>query len=69
MGMQKLFHSDNERKNAIEEIWKQIDEVMSLKQKDMDYLTARTICDNLNMLADTIYAEVKDKTAVRRYKE
>ena len=67
--MKKLYSADGARQGAIEKIWEQIDAVMSLSQKNMDYLTAHAICDNLNALADIIYAEVEDKAAVRRYKE
>lgn len=67
--MKKFYLTDYARRMAIENIWKQIDSIMSLKQGEMDYIMAREIVANLNNLADAIYSEVEDKKAVKRTRD
>lgn len=67
--MKKFYLTDYARRMAIENIWKQIDSIMSLKQGEMDYIMAREIVANLNDLADAIYSEVEDKKAVKRTRD
>lgn len=67
--MKKFYLTDYARRMAIENILKQIDSIMSLKQGEMDYIMAREIVANLNDLADAIYNEVEDKKAVKRTRD
>ena len=66
--MKKIYLTDNARKKAIEDIWAEIDAIMSLSIDAMDYDTAMDAVRNLNKVADLIYEEVEDKEIVKRYK-
>ena len=58
--MERKFYLTNEaRENAINDIGKQIDAILSTTNAELDYVTARRIVDNLSMLRDAIKREME----------
>ena len=58
--MERKFYLTNEaRENAINDIGKQIDAILSTTNAELDYVTARRIVDNLSMLRDAIKGEME----------
>lgn len=58
--MKKLYFTNARRENAINEITKQIDIMLSLTSESMSYIDCRRIVDNLIKLREVIKAEMEE---------
>lgn len=58
--MKKLYFTNARRENAINEITKQIDIMLSLTSESMSYIDCRRIIDNLIKLREVIKAEMEE---------
>lgn len=58
--MKNLYYTTTARVEALKDINRQIDKLMNLPLNVLGgYSETRAICDNLNMLADVIFDEIK----------
>jgi hypothetical protein len=58
--MKKLYFTNAQRENAINEITKQIDIMLSLTSESMGYIECRRIVDSLAQLREVIKAEMEE---------
>lgn len=58
--MKKLYFTNARREDAINEITKQIDIMLSLTSESMSYIDCRRIVDNLIKLREVIKAEMEE---------
>ena len=58
--MKKLYFTNAQRENAINEITKQIEIMLSLTSESMEYFECRGIVDNLVQLREVIKAEMEE---------
>lgn len=58
--MKKLYFTNARRENAINEITKQIDIMLSLTSESMSYIDCQRIVDNLIKLREVIKAEMEE---------
>lgn len=58
--MKKLYFTNEQRENAINEINRQIDIILSTTSECMGYIDCRRIVDNLIKLREVIKAEMEE---------